>query len=194
MLGKANTIFIEAFDVYGKVSLHEDFLISPGGSYQGDGCEIVDAVQTSNGNYLLLVRQYLVGYSDENSFYYILSADKDGNEKSVLNLSAFAQSNSFENVWFYGNDCKGALCPIDDNKCGIFGSVWNSSGEMYYLRISLLKRRASKIIGQALKVVISHNVSINHSRPAGMMKHLLLSTSQATTIFQATILIRSIKA
>ena len=133
VLGKANTIFIEAFDVYGKVSLHEDFLISPGGSYQGDGCEIVDAVQTSNGNYLLLVRQYLVGYSDENSFYYILSADKDGNEKSVLNLSAFAQSNSFENVWFYGNDCKGALCPIDDNKCGIFGSVWNSSGEMYYL-------------------------------------------------------------
>ncbi len=133
VLGKANTVFIEAFDVYGKVTLHEEFLISPGGSYQGDCCEIVDAVQTSSGNYLLLVRQYLVGYSDENSFYYILSADKDGNEKSVLNLSAFAQSNSFENVWFYGNVCKGALCPIDDNKCGIFGSVWNSSGEMYYL-------------------------------------------------------------
>lgn len=133
VLGKANTVFIEAFDVYGKVTLHEEFLISPGGSYQGDGCEIVDAVQTSNGNYLLLVRQYLVGYSDENSFYYILSADKDGNEKSVLNLSAFAQSNSFENVWFYGNVCKGALCPIDNDKCGIFGSVWNESGEMYQL-------------------------------------------------------------
>ncbi len=133
---KTNVIFIEAFDVYGKVKMKNQFIIDKTNenSEHPVGCYVIDAVQTSVGNYLLLINQYFdSANSDTNAFYYILSVDSSGNEKVTLDLSKFAQSHSFENVWFYGNICKGALCPIDNDKCGIFGSVWNESGEMYQL-------------------------------------------------------------
>ena len=132
VLDKTNVVFIETFDVYGNVKWHKEFTILNSGQEQG--CYVIDAAQTSDGNYLLLINQYFDSeYSDTNAFYYILSVDSSGNEKETLDLSKFAQSHSFENVWFYGNICKGALCPIDNDKCGIFGSVWNESGEMYQL-------------------------------------------------------------
>ena len=133
VVSKKNTIFIESFDVYGNVKLHKEYLIAYSDYENVFGCSVIDAFQNANKEYVLLL-QLKLGNMDSafNSLYYLGIFDESGTEKSIINLTTSVQELGLENLWFYGNLCKGAVCELSQEIYGIFCAAWNSDAEMFY--------------------------------------------------------------
>lgn len=133
VVSKKNTIFIESFDVYGTVKLHKEYLIAYSDYENVFGCSVIDAFQDANKNYVLLLQLKLGSEANAfNSLYYLGCFDESGIEKSIVNLTASVQKIGLENIWFYGNLCKGAVCERSSGVYGVFGAAWDSDAELFY--------------------------------------------------------------
>ena len=150
---KKNAFFIEAFDVYGKVKIHKDYALSYSGNENVLGCSVIDAFQNSGGDYVLLI-QLKLGETESAfySIYYLFKTNESGSDKKLFDLTAAVQKLGLENVWFYGNLCKGGICEISNKDCGIFCSAWKSETEsdtrMYYFAASVDFSKASTESGE----------------------------------------------
>ena len=125
-----NRIFIETLDVYGKKKWHKEYAIV--NSYgQAQGIECLDAFQNSNKDYVLLLQ---LDFGDDiKPFYYILTVDESGEQKSILNLTGEVENLNYQNVWFYTVErakCRSRICAISQNEFAVVGSVLDSQGKL----------------------------------------------------------------
>ncbi|MBQ9205933.1 MAG: hypothetical protein IJ158_04395 [Treponema sp.] len=129
-----NTFYIQEFDVYGAEKRAAEFMLLDEDVVD---VSVIDALQCSDKEYLVLLR----GYCDTNdddyyslaSYFYLGKFNIETYEKKLINLTYFVQNElDFENLYFYGNLIKGAVCELSASEFSVCGSVFDSVGKMHY--------------------------------------------------------------